>query len=152
MASKRQIEANQENAKRSTGPKSLAGRAKSSRNAYRHGLSRAAAATSLEPGAIAAAIASKTLRPSGPISGEELIQIRLRLARIRAARLDLLKLYVDGPDGKQARVLSGIERYDKAARAGLRRVLKRLRHESRDVKAMGPRDDERDPVSDSGSG
>ena len=39
MASERQIAANRANALKSTGPKTAAGRAKSSRNAYRHGLS-----------------------------------------------------------------------------------------------------------------
>src|SRR5690242_1607422 len=40
MATEKQIRANRENAKRSTGPKTAAGRMKSSRNALRHGLSR----------------------------------------------------------------------------------------------------------------
>jgi hypothetical protein len=39
MATEKQIAANRANAKRSTGPKTAAGRARSSRNAYRHGLS-----------------------------------------------------------------------------------------------------------------
>jgi hypothetical protein len=39
MASARQIVANQRNAKKSTGPKSDAGRKRSGKNAYRHGLS-----------------------------------------------------------------------------------------------------------------
>ena len=37
MATKKQLEANRTNAKRSTGPKTAAGKLKSSRNAYRHG-------------------------------------------------------------------------------------------------------------------
>ena len=39
MATEKQIRANRENAKRSTGPKTTAGRMKSSRNALLHGLS-----------------------------------------------------------------------------------------------------------------
>ena len=39
MATEKQIAANRANASRSTGPKSLPGRMKSSRNAFRHGLS-----------------------------------------------------------------------------------------------------------------
>lgn len=40
MASKRQIEANRANATKSTGPRTSTGKVISSRNAYRHGLSR----------------------------------------------------------------------------------------------------------------
>jgi hypothetical protein len=39
MAPDRQIAANRENAKRSTGPRSEAGKARSARNALKHGLS-----------------------------------------------------------------------------------------------------------------
>jgi hypothetical protein len=39
MASERQIAANRRNARKSTGPRSGAGRKRASRNAYRHGLS-----------------------------------------------------------------------------------------------------------------
>jgi hypothetical protein len=39
MATEKQIAANRANAKKNTGPKTAAGRAKSGRNAYRHGLS-----------------------------------------------------------------------------------------------------------------
>jgi hypothetical protein len=40
MISDRKLRANQQNAKRSTGPRSVAGKQKASRNAARHGLSR----------------------------------------------------------------------------------------------------------------
>jgi hypothetical protein len=39
MATQKQLQANRENAKRSTGPRTAAGRLKASRNARRHGLS-----------------------------------------------------------------------------------------------------------------
>jgi len=39
MATEKQIAANRANAQKSTGPKNAAGKLKSSRNAYRHGLS-----------------------------------------------------------------------------------------------------------------
>lgn len=38
MASERQIAANRRNARKSTGPRSTAGKNRASRNAYRHGL------------------------------------------------------------------------------------------------------------------
>jgi len=40
MASQKQIEANRRNARKSTGPRSTAGKKRASRNAYSHGLSR----------------------------------------------------------------------------------------------------------------
>ena len=40
MATERQIAANRCNARKSTGPRSRAGKSRASRNAYRHGLSR----------------------------------------------------------------------------------------------------------------
>jgi hypothetical protein len=45
MASERQIAANRRNAKKSTGPRSQAGKKLASRNAYRHGLAARGAAT-----------------------------------------------------------------------------------------------------------
>ena len=53
MASERQIAANRRNARKSTGPRSGAGKKRASRNAYRHGLtlsitSSAAAAKQLD--------------------------------------------------------------------------------------------------------
>jgi hypothetical protein len=47
MASERQIAANRRNAKKSTGPRTLAGKQRSSRNALKHGLSVPAASTEL---------------------------------------------------------------------------------------------------------
>src|SRR6478609_5789084 len=40
MATEKQISANRANAKRSTGPRTVAGKCHSAQNAYRHGLSR----------------------------------------------------------------------------------------------------------------
>ena len=45
MATDRQIAANRRNARRSTGPRSSAGRKRSNRNSFRHGLAAAATAT-----------------------------------------------------------------------------------------------------------
>ena len=60
MATEKQIAANRSNAKRSTGPKTLAGKTTSSRNAYRHGLSgplRVDSLTSAKIDAITVAVA-----------------------------------------------------------------------------------------------
>src|SRR5438034_4280264 len=45
MASERQIAANRRNARKSTGPRSGAGRKRASRNAYRHGLTLSVASS-----------------------------------------------------------------------------------------------------------
>ena len=45
MASERQIAANRRNARKSTGPRSAAGKKRASRNAYRHGLTLSVAST-----------------------------------------------------------------------------------------------------------
>jgi hypothetical protein len=58
MASERQFEANRKNAKRSTGPKTRAGKARSSRNALRHGLARTTIANEVPPGGLIAALIS----------------------------------------------------------------------------------------------
>ena len=67
MASEKQLRANRENAMRSTGPKTAAGRLKSSRNALRHGLSLPLMA---DPAAAMRHIRSRSnWRPKGPMSG-----------------------------------------------------------------------------------
>jgi hypothetical protein len=123
MASERQIKANRKNAKRSTGPKTEAGKAKSARNAFRHGLSRPL------PGYDSATARSATLingaNPSsaGPKQDARpdelalIVQAGLELGRIRAVRHELLTALLISPDPKLARRLRNIERYERAAYA-----------------------------------
>ncbi len=79
MATAKQIAANRANAKKSTGPRTAAGCAKSSRNAYRHGLSVPVQPDPQAVDALAKAIAGET-------AGE----VELRAARALAeAQLEL---------------------------------------------------------------
>jgi hypothetical protein len=82
MATQRQIAANRRNARKSTGPRSNAAKKRSSRNAYRHGL------TSSLPSS--AAIAKWLDEFARKIAGNSKSEIILQLARAAAqAELDL---------------------------------------------------------------
>jgi hypothetical protein len=91
MATEKQITANRANAKRSSGPKSAAGQLKSSRNAYRHGLSLPLSA---DPQAqanimiLARAIAGKGATPDQLIAAMMAAEAQLDLIRIRTARVE----------------------------------------------------------------
>lgn len=109
MASARQIKANRMNAKRSTGPRTEAGKAKSAKNAFRHGLSRPF------PG-------------DGSARPDELaliVQAGLELRRIRAVRRELLTALLASPDAILARRLRNLERYERAAYAKAKRTIRR---------------------------
>jgi hypothetical protein len=92
MASERQIAANRRNAKKSSGPRSAAGKDRSSNNAYRHGLfsRRARAAVAEETEAFARKIADRT---SGAIALEHariVAEADNELALIRDAKRALI--------------------------------------------------------------
>ena len=94
MASERQIAANRRNARKSTGPRSGAGRKRASRNAYRHGLTLSISST--------AAFAKQLDRLARKIAGDtedEIVleraravaQAELELARARRAKIALIE-------------------------------------------------------------
>jgi hypothetical protein len=94
MTSERQIAANRRNARKSTGPRSGAGKKRASRNAYRHGLtlsiaSSAAYAKQLEK------LAHKIAGDTGDAIALELAravaQAELELARVRRAKVALIE-------------------------------------------------------------
>jgi hypothetical protein len=85
MASERQIAANRRNARKSTGPRSGAGKNRSSRNAYRHGLALSIAST--------AAFAKQLDKLVREIAGDTKDAIMLERARaIAQAELDLAQV------------------------------------------------------------
>jgi hypothetical protein len=93
MATEKQIAANRANAMRSTGPKTAAGKLKSSRNAYRHGLSNPmmldpVASTKVD--AIAHALAGEQATEDRLMSAADLAQAQLEVVRIRLFRNEQL--------------------------------------------------------------
>jgi hypothetical protein len=94
MASERQIAANRRNARKSTGPRSGEGKNRSSRNAYRHGLtlsiaSSAAVAKQLDK--LVRKIAGDTGDPILLERARTLAQAELDLARVRRAKVALIE-------------------------------------------------------------
>jgi hypothetical protein len=94
MASERQIAANRHNARKSTGPRSGAGRKRASRNAYRHGLtlsitSTAAFAKQLDK--LARKIAGDTKDAITLERAREIAQAELDLARVRRAKVAVIE-------------------------------------------------------------
>jgi hypothetical protein len=87
MATEKQLRANRENAKKSTGPKTAGGRARSSRNALSHGLSRP---LTLDAGAAAKArrirqmlVVSEPTAPSVGLAALEIAEAQVEVLRIR---------------------------------------------------------------------
>ena len=94
MASERQIAANRRNARKSTGPRSGAGRKRASRNAYRHGLtlsitSTAAYAKQLDK--LVRKIAGDTEDAIMLERARAIAQAELELARVRRAKVALIE-------------------------------------------------------------
>ena len=93
MATEKQIAANRANARLSTGPKTLAGKLKSSRNAYRHGLSapmQPDPATSARIDAIARALAGEQATSDRLMSAVDYVRAQFDLLRIRSTRAELM--------------------------------------------------------------
>src|SRR5260370_12898234 len=93
MATEKQIAANRANALQSTGPRTLAGRLKSSRNAYRHGLSgpaRLDPKTLARADALARALAGGEGSEDKLTSAREFAQVQLELVLIRPITTDMM--------------------------------------------------------------
>lgn len=122
MASERQIEANRKNAKRSTGPKTRLGKAKSRRNAFCHGLSQPTSGDDSVVEALTNAIMDGAKRCDGDAT--ELVRATLQLRRIGIVRHGLLVALLESRKAKWAKRLRGLERYERAAFAKQKRALR----------------------------
>ncbi|MCK1331291.1 MULTISPECIES: hypothetical protein [unclassified Bradyrhizobium] len=124
MASERKITANRSNAKQSTGPKTEAGKARSSRNAHRHGLSRLNRENDVSSNALISVMTAGFTQQQNSFGVDNLVRANLWLGRIRQARYDMLLALMESPSQKLAKRLAGLERYERPVRAAQRRVLK----------------------------
>lgn len=127
MATRRQIEANRANAKKSTGPQTSGGKAISSRNAYRHGLSRWDDSEGCGFAGLDELFGGEFKGAGMKPALQDLAQARNRQERLRILRLGLILAVIESAEPQQMRLLSSLERYEKAALSRQRRGLKRMK-------------------------
>jgi hypothetical protein len=130
MATEKQIAANRANAKKSTGPRTLAGKLKSSRNAYRHGLSSPSwydPVMSAHTEVLVGALTGGDENEEKLLAAAEFAAAHLELLRIRSLRADLMtKVDLTQPDIDELRRLAALDRYERYAHTRRRRTGKNL--------------------------
>jgi hypothetical protein len=142
MTSAAKIEANRRNARCSTGPRSKAGKARVSRNAFRHGLSVPIGADDLHAELEEFVQAFEGEFPSAKDSEEfsRLVEGQIELLRARHFRAELInraaaRLKTSSSDveecvaagfGQKAQLLQAFDRYERRALSKRRRALSRL--------------------------
>jgi hypothetical protein len=125
MATEKQIAANRANAKRSTGPKTVAGKMWSSRNAYRHGLSCPLPLDPEKVDAIALALAGDGTDEQRLAAASEVARAQLELLRVRSVRAQLItsvKIDLLAIDTLKLHRLTALDRYERYARTKRRRA------------------------------
>lgn len=125
MASPRKVQANRLNAKRSSGPRTETGKARSSRNARQHGLSRLNLEDDVSSDALVSAITAGLLQQQSTSTVHELVRANLWLTQIREVRHVMLAALLECPCPKQMKRLAGLQRYERPVRTAQRRVLRR---------------------------
>ena len=130
MATEKQIAANRANAKRSTGPKTAAGKMASSRNAYRHGLScplRLDPATSSKVEAITRELAGEGASVEQLTAAAEVAQAQSELLQIRRIRAQMMSGGdFNFNDTQELRRLVALDRYERFAHTKRRRASFKL--------------------------
>jgi hypothetical protein len=125
MATAKQTAANRANAKKSTGPRTAAGCAKSSRNAYRHGLSLPMQPDPQAVEAVAQAIAGETAGEVRLRAARALVEAQLELKRIRATRVAGIPTELDEMlNPRTLARLGAFDRYERLA-ASRRKAARR---------------------------
>lgn len=128
MATEKQIAANRANAKLSSGPKTLAGKLRSSNNAFRHGLSRTRQfAPSAKIDAIAQLLAGEQTTEDRLTSAADFARAQFELLQIRSIRNDLLaKIDLSNNSLEELRHLVALDRYERYALTKRRRASAKL--------------------------
>lgn len=130
MASEKQIAANRANAKRSTGPKTAAGKSRSRRNAFRHGLSFGMARddlTSRKIDALARALVHDDNDGQQLFLATSMAIAQVNLLHIEKTRTDMMDA-LEGRDSDSARLrrVAALDRYERYARTKRRRASEQL--------------------------
>jgi hypothetical protein len=126
MATEKQIAANRANAKRSTGPKTASGKVRSSRNAFRHGLSRPLPDEALTMATIDATVGALFDNSECKEEAPAFARAQLELQRIREVRYSLwAALTRESFEPRELRRLMALDRYERVAQTKARRA-KRL--------------------------
>jgi hypothetical protein len=134
VATEKQIRANRANAKKSTGPKTAAGRMKSSRNAVRHKLSvplpdDVTTATTATTEVMVRLLVRDKTNEAQLAAATEVALAQQELLRIRAVRTEMAAQIRDlaSADIETLRRLAALDRYERLALSKRRRASKRLR-------------------------
>ena len=126
MATDKQVAANRANARKSTGPRTEAGRRRAAQNALRHGLS---IPLERDPAVRERTLhlADSILREHGNAASEQALELaaaQLDLERIGHVRSHaMLRLKLDVPSPEQIWRLASIDRYEHQARRRRRRAM-----------------------------
>jgi hypothetical protein len=129
MTSDRKIAANRRNARRSSGPRTTAGKLEVSRNALRHGL---AAMTHLNPGIapelnrLATAIVGEHADPAAREQALMVAESELTLLRVRALRTKIFEQILPAPGSSQLDQLTKLERYERRALSRRQQAIQRI--------------------------
>jgi hypothetical protein len=130
LATEKQIRANRANAKKSTGPKTAAGRLKSSRNAVRHKLSIPLPhdMTIATTEAMVRLLVRDQTSEVQLAAATEVALAQQELLRIRAVRAAMAAQIYDlaSTDIETLRRLAALDRYERLALSKRRRASKRL--------------------------
>jgi hypothetical protein len=130
MPTEKQISANRANAERSTGPKTIAGKLKSSRNAYRHGLSipsRLSEAQLEKVKVLAHALVGDDASEAHQLAASRLAKALVELALVRTVRTEFFaKIDVTYSGIKDFKRLLDLDRYERVAQTKRRRAANEL--------------------------
>jgi hypothetical protein len=130
MATEKQVLANRANALKSTGPRTAAGRLKSSSNAFRHGLSlplHLDEDTAAKAGVIARALVDDQ-NDEQLSAATEVAEAQLELARIRSVRAELMRTFdLESGSIRKLQRLAALDRYERFAHTKRRRAARKLK-------------------------